>query len=513
MRCLSLHLLCLLLFFSLASLVLADDFSDFRIPEHKVWSLTGNGSAGYWGSYASSPGTATRDDRWNGSVGGNGYWLWDSDPRMARITAATSFSGESDDWKSRDAARIRYSTPLNSENQQQVANSTALSADARLYPLPLPIGLTAGTSSSLVINKRWFKQSQRDTSMAEFRHDFTQWYRDFSFSANLGLGWGRVRDATAVYDLWVMEQRLRDAGVLTRNLSTQARHRLTSLLYFEGDYSQVHDRSSKFFWQELENIFLQDSALKDNRLDAYDLYRIAEPYFPGVSSTSPLLTNSGFVPRPASSKSSRRSGIGLLRQRGWFVGAVAAGSHYHELAKTSSHDFSSTADSTAITRTRYELENDYFAWGPQVEYHLPAGMRWQFDLNSQVLFPQHSGRAAIDARTLATATYLITDRWLAQASVLHNRLHVRDHSNVLMSTGDSDTWSVGVVASLRYYIEDHLSAGLTLSHEQINDALYRSYGEQFNRDNQLVVNLSYHFTGGLEAPGIVPASSLLPCPH
>jgi hypothetical protein len=298
-----------------------------------------------------------------------------------------------------------------------------------------------------------------------------------------------------------MERRLREQGVLSRALSSEARHRLVSLFYFEGQYSQIHDRPEKFFWQALENIFLEDSALKDNRLDAYQLYRIAEPYFSPTAGYSSI--GRGNLPVPAS-KSDPRNLIGVLRQRGWFAGVSVSASHFHDFQKVTSH-----ATAGYGMRVGMDAADDYFAWGPQVEYHLPAGMQWQFDFTSKVLFPQKQGHAAIDAETIAQANYLISDRWLGQMGVDHQRTHL-SNSGPFALGGTADAWSVDVTASLCYFIEDHLSVTASLFHSQSSNAQV-SYGPAYVRDNQFNLGLSYHFLGGLEAPGIVAPSSLLPC--
>jgi hypothetical protein len=492
--------------------VRADDFANFRIPKHQVSSITGNASAGYWERVRSFQGTTDRTEDFDSHLNGSCYWLWDSDSLRLLFEARESLSG----MRSRFRRNTDdFSLPVSSDyaSQSTVSNTTALSADGLTYPTRAPLGLLASVSSYLTISKGWTfeRQSFGVDTVPELRSDYSYVIRSINVDASIGIGWGRVRDASAVYDLFVMENRLRDAGILVHALSPDARQKLLALLYFEGDYSNVHQRPAKFVWQEIENIFREDGALKDNRLDAYELYRIAEPFIGSGSTGEFMVANPGAAPGSKGGPIYRRS---FLRQKGWFVSAVVSGSHYHDFNKWDVH--ATPPGSGTEGRTIYEHASDFFSVGPQIEYHLPVGLNWQVDASSSVAFPQRAGAHAIRARAGFQAAWLISDRWQAVANFSYSRDRWRLRSAGPEDPDYPDAWSTELSGSLIYFIEDRLSLNLNLADLQSTMRISStpiSIPREFDRNSMATIGLAYHFLGKLEAPGIVSPSTLMPFPR
>src|SRR5262249_49937216 len=100
---------------------------------------------------------------------------------------------------------------------------------------------------------------------------------DVLLSLDASASWGRVRDATPVYQVEVLEERLRETGTLHQPLSRHAREQLAALYTVEGDVAFAHQRPTKYFWRELERILREDGVLDPGGLDAYAVQRLLEP--------------------------------------------------------------------------------------------------------------------------------------------------------------------------------------------------------------------------------------------
>jgi hypothetical protein len=383
-----------------------------------------------------------------------------------------------------------------------MSNSNTVTADGRWYPMDFPVGVTADLASSFGIDKYWSNRdqlTQTDTTSVKERRDSWQWTRYVSVTADLGFGIGRVRDASRVFDLYVLEKRLVEDKAVTRAISPEAHQKLLNLLYMQGQFSQVHDRSAKFYWEEVEKILREDGGLRDGTLSAYSLQHIADTFL-GRNSKGDLDR------RDASSRPvqpSRSTISSVARQTGWLFGVLGAGTHQHDRGKSAAHEYNSSVGYYPASTSSWDDGQDYFSWGPQAEFHRPLGMRWQFDASSVVLFPQLSGRNAIDATSTARVTYLIADRWVAQVNGSHQRQHIQSRHRSESSW--VDLWQVQANGMVAYYLEDCLSANLTYTYYQQGGNGLSSYdrmGRFFSRSNNVSIGLTYHVLGGLDAPGL-----------
>src|SRR5262249_6516899 len=111
--------------------------------------------------------------------------------------------------------------------------------------------------------------------------------------------------------------------------------------------------------------------------------------------------------------------------------------------------------------TRRTVSQDLILFGPNLEYHIPGGLRWQTDLSTQLLFSSTDPRHDFRWSSRASEGWIVGERWLAVGTIGHDR----DLASV-DRTG-TGTWRVFYSASLIWYLEDRL--GLQLS----------AYGSQY----------------------------------
>jgi hypothetical protein len=129
--------------------------------------------------------------------------------------------------------------------------------------------------------------------------------------------------------------------------------------------------------------------------------------------------------------------------------------------------------------------------GPQFEFHRPVGLRWQFDASTGALFPSKDPARGFRLISLAAANWIVADRWLASATLFHER--IESHGPVL--NDPVNTSSVISQLSLSWYLEDHLRLSLAGLEEQF-------HYERFYRRREISLSLGYRFAGHLENPGL-----------
>jgi hypothetical protein len=495
---------------ALTTTLYADPFVDFRIPKHTVCNLRGSFSGSYSGTHNNQGPYFQDNDRGTGTLGVSAMRLYDSDPFRAYFNLSLSSSGTLEKYRSQFA---NSTTDYGIQNNDRCSGSESWSfgGGARAYPWTLPLGASADLSANArygQMHDKTFSESANDLTYMQDHATTKRWTYDYSVSGSVGLGYGRVRDVTSVYTVYVIEQRLKESGAATRDLSLSAREKLAQWLYAQKDFAAIYDRSARRFWQEVEKILREDGALRPEGLDAYDTYRIVEPLVGNASSAK--------MPRDAVSYSYLSS---FSRTKGYFIGLAVSGNHYHSIYREAeSHDeiaalldsMESANHQNIHTFTRQQFFSDYFAFGPKVEYHLPCGMRWQFDALTSVLFPQRRGPTAFVANSRVTAAYLIADRWYGRANFVHNRQITDDkHAHYY-----SNNWAAQGSAELHYYVEDRTDIYLTVNHsQQRTDGSEQYYGANgapaFYRDTAVSLGMTYHFRGRFTAPDL-GITSLLP---
>jgi len=480
------HAVCFVVLF-IPSFAFAQDFSGFRIPDHHVTSWTGTLTSD--ASHSASNGFlgTSRSGFLAGALSTSGFWLHDSDPRMTFVSVQMSADG------GRSHGEEFFQSPSiqtteRKASERRTSELWQVRVDDRRYPWAAPLGfeLVAGFTGSY--RQDWASdriesgltdlagthETVGETSREEWR------YAHAAFGS-LAIGYGRVRDATSVYDAWVLEHRLRESGALARPLSPEARHKLSQLLAVRDDYGSILERPARSIWLEVERLLREDGALSTAGLTPYAVQRAGETSF-GKGSTFEGLPRSP-----------------VARTIGTFAGPSVVTRHDRNVTRSDVEIFLQSTDNgipnpPSRTRGSARVDDsfDEVLVGGQIEHHRPLDARLQADVQSSVLFPVRSGTDGLLLASSADLVAIVTDRWLASAGVNHQRS--------LRQEGDltrEDYWAVMYGVGLLWYLEDHLALRLSA------DARQASSGSSYGRDERVSLGLTYRFLGTLVAPGLV----------
>jgi len=278
----------------------------------------------------------------------------------------------------------------------------------------------------------------------------------------------------------VLEQRLHETGAIHGALSPHARERLAALYTVESDLSFAHQRPTKYFWRELEQLLNDDGVLGPGGLDAYTVQRLLEPVA--------LVTRS------------------FARVRGYSVGPLVKMAKGWAHLSSESHrlDLGFVGDSLYDTlysaqqpRTKVDTHSEGVSSGLFVEYHRPFGMQWQADAFSSALVSD--GAKTVSFSSALSAAWAIADRWQWNGILRHD-------ASAPGQPGDRkvDHWTFNAVTSLNYFFEDSWAFQVGYQHQQAHTSW------NFYRTDTYTLGVSYQFAGWLDAPGLFAPMRLQP---
>ncbi len=447
-------------------------YQGYRIPEHRwsQWSALLDGSAGQQ-SGGTVYGVEGRRSSFSGRLATNAMWGYDSDP----LQYGWGFSANLDGFRAHE--RVESTNPFLSTNQdnldERLSQRFTVSGSIRPYPWRMPVGISLRTDHSLDLRQSFLSLDRVNRAppdeqrQARSRAEGDRGYRGI---VSVGVGYGRVRDATPVYQVQVAEQRLLRTGALTRPLSGTARTRLAAMFAVQGDLAFAHQRPDKYFWKELERVLREDGALAPGSLDAFDVFRLLEP----LTIERRIRRRIGFFLGPA---------VVLVTQRN----RSSLGESSSDLLLSSGTVVSATGTTldTLVEDRRDDVFSSFVA-----EYHRPFGSRWQTDLSSAVNLSEAGEFLYLS--TSGGASFIVADRWLAALSLTHSAVAPGHGTERRISY-----WRVGLGGELFYFLEDawalRLSGGLSQDHTPIG----------FGRSSGVQLGLTYVVSGLFEAPGLV----------
>ncbi len=465
------------LLFALPAFASDDPFADFRVPEHTAHS----GTAQFQVSATHGASDAARNTGLSSYATTQLARLHDSDAFLYSI--AVSLTGNVQTQSGRSSGGAPSFAFSQDVFARVLAGQAAVTGGLRAYPWDEAVGLDLSAFASA--NSSGLRSRFDYAALNTFpgapvdrleRRD-TEKSNNYRYDAALDatLGAGRVRDATVVYQAYLLQKRLLETGALARELSPATLEKIAALYYVQPDISSAHERPERFFWRELERILREDGALGEHGLDPYSVIRARESYFPF-------------------------GGVGRLR--GWFAGPVASLRHTHEIIRSDSRlDFRLYEDDSLVindvssTGERTVTESDRALVGGQAEYHRPLGWRWQLDAEAAALFPVRPDEHGQTVTSFARAVWFVADRWEADVRFVHEREWFRprgaDRSTI-------DEWMVRYGATVAYYIEDHTTISATLDEMQS----HFGYFDSFSRSGRLAIGLTYRFWNAADAPGL-----------
>jgi hypothetical protein len=461
------------LLLAVPSTSLADDYSDFRVPDYRLVSLnlnlTGSLNATRYGpefgrEHQSSGGrysfqtpfraddvTDRRErsaflyfassaftDRLRHTGGSSGVAVEDE-----RVLANRGYSGVADWFESRypDGGRLAWNYGASVQalaRDEEVTQSTRY-GDA----------LNGSSNSSGSRSERY----------------------EYGGSASLGLGLGRIRDVSGVYEAQVLEARLLETGRLLRPLTTAERQRLAEVFYLSDGIGTVHDRPSKYLWAEIERVLAADGALEDGALDAWSALRALEPVMLLAGSNrraGRFVGSFGFV----SAERGHSDVVDRQEFAIWVNGVIGA----YDVSEVSS---------------RTPIERDDAGVGLEWAEHHPLSMRSQVDLRTRLTLSSHQKLAALLS---GSTRYLIADRWDATLTGVYQAQ--------AWSAGEGRSepdWLVLGNAAVAYLLEDSWTLQVTLNvqQEHIREADVPEFFQSFTT---LSLGVTYRPVGRLSAP-------------
>jgi hypothetical protein len=487
----------------------ADEFTDFRIPAHRavMGNMAFSGNLGHSGD--NTPEQARSFRGAGGLLTTFLHGLQDSDPTRLVVDGNLGVTGNRLTFEEAASGIDPFGTAgglfqtIAQDGTTKAATELAgLSIQYRRYPWSVPVGWELSAGGNVGFSQAWSDQFrdasttlpldmgvQRDVDAVQqdsHRHDVQA-------AGSFAVGAGRVRDATVVYEVDVLEHRLRESGAITRPLSVEARQRLASLLVLREGYLSPHEHPAKYLWRDLEKILSDDGALAPDGVGTLALLRSAE------SLLDPKIDPVWLTPRSP-----------LLRETGWFAGPVVqawyrgtgnrvsfSGRHQSALNDTLISDFSFSSEQHDAHDA-----NAIYA-GVQGEWHRPISMTWQADAGGQALFPVEQFDAGLEANTHVSIAAIVADRWSASAFGRYHRTY--GQPDVSFTGVYQDFWAVDYGATFAFYLEDRVLLQISAAESQLTSHANGTGASerQFNRSGSVQLGLSYRFWGSLEAPGLI----------
>lgn len=269
-------------------------------------------------------------------------------------------------------------------------------------------------------------------------------------NAELGLGYGRMRDAWPLYKAARLARILKEDGVLVRGLSDDDLRDLGGFLSRSWKLFYAHDRAAKFYYDSLEQWLMHAGAIREP-LPAYTLFRLDE---------TPLIGSD-----------ERRFGM-----RGFFTANVEAHrrSEWYDLTDTAWTELDTSLRRSYQVGWEFNgLSGLRWSYGASAAYvlpwpHLPdSGMKNQlllagsvsyditdrlvasYDLDLQPLYqaPDHPGYdARISLPSLHTVmfSYYLSERFAVSIGGHYQTSLIHDHTSYYNHTSFSHRWSAAL---------------------------------------------------------------------
>ena len=244
---------------------------DYRIPESRYKNLFG-GIQGSFGNFNS--GNATRE---NADVSSNMNFSFSSmngfdnenESYLLRTSLYGSFGQNSNSY-------AYHSTTPSTRKESSMGESMSLNLFGRyaFYLMPDALYLYG---ASTVGGYYGFSRHETDTNNV---HEQSYFDKDRRLEGNLsaGFGYGKMRDASAVFFVVRIIEKLNEDGFFTRELSKEEILTLVDIVAKKNEYDISYVRPRKYLLNDILNNLETMNVLKENRISAYEVGRIDEVF-------------------------------------------------------------------------------------------------------------------------------------------------------------------------------------------------------------------------------------------
>jgi hypothetical protein len=487
----------------------ADVLDDFRVPDHRVLNWTGsfNGS-GLWSHSSGSQLYEPRDRfvsrRQDGSFSNRLDWAHEADPARTTLVARVDLTGNRQTGERDHLSAIDARTASSVEHTvfRQLRESILLGASRDQFMTSIPMLWRIRADARIDDRQTWDTRDWRSTltdgALVQTYVDERAHKRKIysaALTSAVGIGTGRVRNATGLYEALVLERRLIAAGAIAEPLTPDARRRLGALMYVRQDYTGTRDRPARDLWDEIARILLDDGAIEEPLSPAVTM-RLMEPFLgPGTAIRSDGLPNSPVT---------RRVGTEVVfevqnrHQRETFH------AHDNSLYQPGFPPYDTLPPLRSTFSSFSKRTSDDVLVAVTAAFHRPLGLRWQLDLSGRAIAAARHGVSA-DYDAVATATWVVTDRWLGTLGASHRWF---DEKRTAGPTGgDRASWTAS--ANVLYYVENATALSLGVSHSDIWIRGAQSWSDRhsYGRSTQVSLGVTRRFTGRFSAPDLALAPS------
>lgn len=462
----------------LVALVHAQGFREFRIPTHRIGTVSVNTSMFGSGSSGHTDAEGGTSSSHYGSLGLNGLYFYDSDNLS---------------WQFEPEFSLPYSTSRNKNRQTDTygnrnsegayANLTEeldVSANVIYFPLPSAFGLEAAGRTVIGTSQLWDHYEWEYVSSTQVHTNLR--LRDIetnsiAYAGNIevGAGWGKIRNAGGVYTAYEIERKLKELHYLSGDLSTDTRQKLIDNAYLSSELFSKYYFASKYYWQSVETILKSDPAYVVP-LDAFAVHRLTE---------YPVST--------------------ISHWRGMRAGLYGRYLHVNRSDVESREEFTRDLyeqneyfDTLAFGSSTTRIRTDDVLFGPRVQGYFPLSMGWQINADSKLerrILPADDGFAW---SSYLSIEHLLDDRWSFEYEFEHLRW-LEDQKDRNRTHGGM--WVASNKLTLRYYLSDTIVLWLSADYFQLRTEEYIPNVndlwdvEDFRKEFQYNLSVSYFLHG------------------
>lgn len=245
-------------------------FSGYKLPETNLKSIYFTTQLNYGtqksdysnvNSYTTSSGSSIYK-RFTSYLSPTFYMLKENDDRVLNLTAYIN-GGYANYYNKHHSTQLtQYNPPVfiyNYSKQVSFDLNLDVISNYRNYFTSSDLFYSLGTD----LNARITDTKIDDRQGKSYNGTKAQ---DYYFT--LGIGWGRLRNVTPVVSAIRFQERLKQINLLNNDLNANTIELLAQQFSKQGYYSQVYNRDTKYFWQDIEKT-LSGSGVSLSGLNIY----------------------------------------------------------------------------------------------------------------------------------------------------------------------------------------------------------------------------------------------------